>query len=1100
MKPTKITLCSLPALLLGLLCLTWGATAAAQSDLRQDGSNNASAKPIVLVLLDTSGSMEYLQDEGEFPDCSQNPIPSAGKPRQAIAKEVLAGRIEDLTCAKTARPNIFPAYPLDHFDLQSNYGPLRRRRETGLLHINRELVRFGFMSFDSDEAGGDSASYVSNPGVPGDESTTWNLGIRSPNAAYAPLIDIGDLDKPSDGLRRAASIEDAVVSFVPYGPTPLAAMFRDLKKYLETQSLDGYELGDDEFALCRNIEIVLVTDGEPTYDDCAPGQPSALLPRCANYPYRTTLQELAELVTTANVDHQIRVHVVGFNTTSDAPCRGASGISINGESPPAASCIHQMAMVGGTDSNNNPNDDVFAYVADNQVDLTRQLTRVLANIVSGISARTKSATTSRTSFRGDRSGRYQFGAAFEISADSHLWHGILERTTYSCIGGTRSRTIVDFSQALDTPSTRQILSPILNPARSGHPEDSSWLSRNGSELIKINDTLSSLNGTISTTDLNRSFSGGVFDNVEFQEVVAILEGRGVRSGRAMGGVFHSNPVISGGPELSLDIPGYERFSAAFSTRKTTVFVGAGDGQLHAFDAEVTDDNVGQAHMWSYLPQELQKSAYLQHATRIAGVDGSPLVRDVRLFRGSGSPGDVVDPVGNAVTDNVGFYDIWSTVLVSGVRGGGRTFFALDVSEPRSPRFLWELNPTTEQRRLDNRKPNELTVAEDRALNAPLIGLSYGQPAIGTVLMKSGDDNIERAIAILPGGFPEDPNATSPPEAVQQGRVLYVVDLPTGRILRRFTRYYDPDAGAVRDIDAAIVGDVGAFDDYPGNLITRAFMGDAAGRLLRLDLRDPEPANWSLSIFHDSGSDNPIFFKPSMAFNQQNEVVVLYGTGDVDNLGLREGVNSIFSLREKQNINLLTGAISGVEAVLNWRYDFSNSEKLTGAPLVYNSVAYFPTFVPNSAACAFGYGRIYAVDFDGDPTLDDEENGNYTTDDVYGKFDPNDDNFNDPNLDLDLNNNNLYFSLPDNAIVFGLEIAQQPACTPDIPENFGQPGVNPGGVDQNALNPPLELIAQTGQGNANRGGPPTGSSIRRINFQLQRPPSSVFPLSWSAVLD
>jgi hypothetical protein len=144
--------------------------------------------------------------------------------------------------------------------------------------------------------------------------------------------------------------------------------------------------------------------------------------------------------------------------------------------------------------------------------------------------------------------------------------------------------------------------------------------------------------------------------------------------------------------------------------------------------------------------------------------------------------------------------------------------------------------------------------------------------------------------------------------------------------------------------------------------------------------------------------------------------------------------------------------------------------------------------------------VYAVDFDGNPELDDEDNNIYTTDDIIGKLNANDEQFDDPDLDLSLNNTNAFFELPDNSIVFGLEIAQQPACTPDIPENFGQDGVTPGPINSESLNPPLELIAQTGAGQAVPGGPGQGSVINTLRFRLERPPSSIFPLSWSSVLD
>jgi type IV pilus assembly protein PilY1 len=111
--------------------------------------------------------------------------------------------------------------------------------------------------------------------------------------------------------------------------------------------------------------------------------------------------------------------------------------------------------------------------------------------------------------------------------------------------------------------------------------------------------------------------------------------------------------------------------AAFVTGKTnsTVFVGANDGMLHAFDGSAT----GGQELFSYIPNAvisklgtLPKPGYVHTYF----VDGTPAIGDAYL--------------GNR----------WKTVLVASAGAGAPAVFALDVTHPSSfgtSSLLWEFN-------------------------------------------------------------------------------------------------------------------------------------------------------------------------------------------------------------------------------------------------------------------------------------------------------------------------------------------------------------------------------------------------------------------------
>src|SRR5690606_35176307 len=132
----------------------------------------------------------------------------------------------------------------------------------------------------------------------------------------------------------------------------------------------------------------------------------------------------------------------------------------------------------------------------------------------------------------------------------------------------------------------------------------------------------------------------------------------------------------------------------------------------------------------------------------------------------------------------------------------------------------------------------------------------------------------------------------------------------------------------------------------GSRVTRVFVGDAEGKLWRADFSDPDPVNWTIAEFFDptdvhftSGEViEPVFEAPVVAKRPDGRLAVIYGNGDIDNLLDQTATgNFVASLTESYDVSF------NVTANVNWFKALGTAEKLTGSPIVYNSVAYFPTF-------------------------------------------------------------------------------------------------------------------------------------------------------------
>ncbi|WOX06685.1 PilC/PilY family type IV pilus protein [Microbulbifer pacificus] len=143
--------------------------------------------------------------------------------------------------------------------------------------------------------------------------------------------------------------------------------------------------------------------------------------------------------------------------------------------------------------------------------------------------------------------------------------------------------------------------------------------------------------------------------------------------KLLGDIVHSTPIYVGKPELNWpssfggnkSTETYDQFKIDKASRDPMVYVGANDGMLHGFNAKTGEEE------FAYLP------ALVLNSDRYKGlhafthkdyphnyyVDLTPTVSDV-----------YIDPNGSKK-------DEWVSVLVGGLRGGGKGYFALNITDP-----------------------------------------------------------------------------------------------------------------------------------------------------------------------------------------------------------------------------------------------------------------------------------------------------------------------------------------------------------------------------------------------------------------------------------
>lgn len=273
----------------------------------------------------------------------------------------------------------------------------------------------------------------------------------------------------------------------------------------------------------------------------------------------------------------------------------------------------------------------------------------------------------------------------------------------------------------------------------------------------------------------------------------------------LGDALESQPAYIGSPVFSYPYAGYSAYVTAQAARAGTVYMGANDGMMHAFAADTGIER------WAYIP-----SMVIPNLWHLADSNYANL--HTNFANGSATTSDVCTAnCANPATAS------WRTILVAGLNGGGRGYYALDITVPTNPILLWEFTPTT---------GNGIVKDDD-------VGYAFGQPVIarkadGTwvVLVTSGYNNINPGSGI---GY------------------LYVLNAATGAIISKISTA----TGSITTPSG--LSKISVWNDEPGgNLAGYVYGGDLLGNVWRFDINVASVAtigNGSAFKFASLFSDN-----------------------------------------------------------------------------------------------------------------------------------------------------------------------------------------------------------------------------------------------------
>lgn len=423
-------------------------------------------------------------------------------------------------------------------------------------------------------------------------------------------------------------------------------------------------------------------------------------------------------------------------------------------------------------------------------------------------------------------------------------------------------------------------------------------------------------------------------------------------------IVNSDPAFSGAQNFGFaqldgaDGAAYTGYLQDKAGRAPTIFVGSNGGMLHAFHAE----NGGE--LFAFVPQgayahigELPMPDY-QHRYF---VDGSPRLMDV-YFNDEGR---------------------WGTVLIGSMGAGGRSIFALDVSNPETfsaSDILWEITG------------DESSDLQDH------LGTSIPQPTIA----RMADGNFW---AIFANGY----------ESAEGHAGLFLLNMSNpSQVL-----FFDTRAGPTPQLGPNGLSTPIPVDTTGNRIADRIYAGDLHGNLWRFDVDSSNTNQWGFDNAFSQGQNRfplfqardvantenvqPITARPEVGRHPDRGVLVYFGTGaffrvgdnDVDGddthhsfYGIRDQGAPVSSDQSGLLIQEIEfeGAAFGTDVRVvsqaeededkqdGWRLDlvspvngFEGERVIDAAQLRFGRII-FTTLIPSSMPCDFG-GSSWLMELD-----------------------------------------------------------------------------------------------------------------------------------------
>jgi len=304
--------------------------------------------------------------------------------------------------------------------------------------------------------------------------------------------------------------------------------------------------------------------------------------------------------------------------------------------------------------------------------------------------------------------------------------------------------------------------------------------------------------------------------------------------------------------------------------RTVVYVMTNQGLLHAIDATTpTDPNSGSPdtsggnEIFAFMPSRLLSGLPgLTHQTVGAdhtyGLDGA-------ITRWH------VDANNDGIVNGSD-----SVMLVFGMRRGGDAYYALDVTNPDTPKLMWSIDSST----------------------AGFENLAQSWSRMSLINVNRGGS--EERVLVFGGGYDAANLDGAGTRTESRGNALFMVDADGRKIWSASSSGADK---TVADMKYSIASDLSIIDSDADGLADRLYVGDMGGQVWRVDFDDVDLNNqFKVTRFADleNGNHQRFFYAPSVALNntaQGDFLSVSIGSGDRTDPMEKSANNAFYMLRD-----------------------------------------------------------------------------------------------------------------------------------------------------------------------------------------------------------
>ena len=258
----------------------------------------------------------------------------------------------------------------------------------------------------------------------------------------------------------------------------------------------------------------------------------------------------------------------------------------------------------------------------------------------------------------------------------------------------------------------------------------------------------------------------------------------------LGDVMHSQP-------LTINYGATTGFSE--EDPDVRLLVGTNAGFVHMFG------NVDGDEDWAFIPKELVELLSERRRNPLSSSNVYGMDLTAQVYRRDVDQDGTIEP---------GDGDLVYAYI--GMRRGGRAYYALDISNPDSPAFLWSIGP------------QDAGFAE--------LGQSWSRPVATYVPGYVDGSGKPKPVLVLGAGYDDSKDTGGIASPDTMGRGVFIVDAATGALVWSVSP--NPDSATNMQETAllhSVAADVTVLDSNGDGLSDRIYFGDTGGNIWRVDM-------------------------------------------------------------------------------------------------------------------------------------------------------------------------------------------------------------------------------------------------------------------------